>query len=90
MSRCRDVKNCHSLLSTLEYIENRRVEASCIEDWGFTGFEPYLVQMIAVPGLLYEIDEQLLVIVGASQSVAAAHIEPSDLRSPKKSTKVEI
>tara|TARA_B100000927_G_C16159593_1_gene346815 strand:- start:93 stop:407 length:315 start_codon:yes stop_codon:yes gene_type:complete len=57
MSRRRDVKNCYGLLSTLKYVENRRVEASCVEDWGFTRLEPYLVQMIVVPGLLYEIDE---------------------------------
>lgn len=57
MSRRRDVENCYGLLSTSENIENRRVEASCVEDWGFTGLEPYLVQMIVVLGFLYEIAE---------------------------------
>ena len=32
----------------------------------------------------------MLVIVRASQSVAAAHFEPPDLRSPKKSAKVKV
>jgi len=57
MGRGRDVENCNSLFSTLEYIKNARVESPGIEDWSFTGFEPDLLQIVVILGLLNEVDE---------------------------------